>query len=218
MIDTLTAWRYWLLRPEDPTPILRPFGPHDKTVWERETHAVCRHDPAHTPPHPDCTCGLYAMTLLDVRYSVAARRWLDSFVVESSVTEHFGWSFWVRNRARIRQEWLAEQPKPVIGEIRMGDVVEEHKPQGTGHTSRSWRARSATLIALYVPEDAADTADALTEKYGVPCTVGYPSGWSQDEWDTRSQMAGCRVAEYGRTRYPTYAQFGLYPPADGAAS
>lgn len=216
MIDTLTAWRYWILRPEDSKPVLRPFGPHDTTVWHHETTAGCRHDPSHTPPHVDCTCGLFAMTLLDVRYAVAARRWLEGVAADYAYRQHKGFGNWLAFGQRFRREWIAEQPKPVIGKVLMRHAVEGHKVQPTGHTSRSWRARSATILALYVPEDAASAADSLSADYSVPCTVGYPSGWSQDEWDTRSRLDGCFVAEGTSRRYPPYEEFGLLPPTTNA--
>jgi phage tail protein X len=202
--------------PQGEPPTLRPFGPHDNTVWRRgKTVARCRHDPNHTPPHPGCTCGLYAMTLIDVRYSVACRAWLIDYLRWAVYAEKHGYIAATMFAQRATAEWAAGQPHPVIGEVRLYDPVPMCRDQTTGdgeYLSRSWRARAAVITALYVPAAAADVVDALARRYGVPCEVGYPDGWTRAEWDVRAVRDGQRISPDHPLRYPSHAALGLHPP------
>ena len=217
MAGTLTRWRYWLM-PRDEPPTLHPFGPHDTTVWRRgETVAACRHDPAHTPPAPGCTCGLYAMTLVDVRYSVACRAWLIDYLRWAVYAEKHGYIAASVFAMRATAAWAQTQPWLVIGEVRLHHAVPMRRDQPTGdgeYLSRSWRARSAVITALFVPPDAADTVDALAETYGAPCEVGYPNHWTRAEWDARAVRDGQRISADHPLTYPSHAKLGLHPPGE----
>jgi hypothetical protein len=204
-------YRYWLAKRGEST--LQPFGQHDRTKWTRETVAQCRHDSSHIPPHLDCTCGLYAMTLLDVLYAIRARGWLNELMAWNDFTVQYGgmagYALFGRKAAR---EWLNSLPVAVIGEVDLADAIESITTQPSGHEARAWRARTATMRRLYVPEGEHDLADALSAAYGVPCTVGYPTAYSQSDWDERRSSAGCRISTAHDYVWPDFEELGLYPP------
>lgn len=181
--ETITRWRYWVLKPGKTR--LRPFGPKDTTVWtDGETVARCRHDRSHVPPHPDCTCGLYATTLADVTHALACRDRLADQVGWAAYEQESGWASVTVHGRTVRPEDVQSRPRPVIGQVEMHDAVEvpNELPSGDGpYPSRRWRARSANIAALYVPTDLADVAEAISNRYGAPCHVGNPDLYSHQE-------------------------------------
>lgn len=75
----------------------------------------------------------------------------------------------------------------------------------------NWRAHSAVITGLYVPEEAAGVAAELSHVYGAPCEVGYPNCYSKAEWDARARLDGHRVDADHDLTYPSFAEFGLHP-------
>lgn len=225
MIHALTAWRYWLLPQRRGTPIrLHPFGPQDKTHWQAGTTvARCRHDPTHTPPHPDCTCGLFAMTLIDVRYSVGCRNWVQNRVRNAIERQHARDQISGYNQTTVPDpdDWVSAQPKPVIGKVQLHHAVETTQTEDIAdgeYVSRCWRARAATIEALYVPEEAAHAARVLSAVYEVPCEVGYPDSYSMTEWNQRTRLDTHLFDPGQRIKYPEFAELGLYPPGTDDAA
>jgi phage tail protein X len=154
------------------------------------------------------------MTLIDVRYSVACRAWLIEYLRWAVYAEKHGYLAATMFAQRATAEWAAAQPHPVIGEVRLYDPVPMCRDQPTGdgeYLSSSWRARAAVITALYVPAAAADVVDALARRYGVPCEVGYPDGWTRAEWDARAVRDGQRISPDHPLRYPSHAALGLHP-------
>lgn len=219
---TITRWRFWYLHPQDDTPTLHPGAAHDPTVWQRETVAQCRHNPEHIPPAPDCTCGLYAMSSIDMRYFAEAAGWIDEWMARRQLWRSGKALFWAGQQGRIRdyvQAYKDAQPPIVLGSVVLHNAKIRHcQSDEHGRATRSWRARKATITGLYVPTAVADVADDLSAKYEVPCMVGYPDNvWSRAEWDARTRdYEGMPIVTRPdgtvAVAYPTYEELGLFPP------
>lgn len=214
--DTLTRWRYWLITPErlrrPETARLLPGDPRDRSVWGgSETVALCRRDPTHRPPHPGCTCGIYAIGAVDIQYGAAGRTWVwdDSFgrvwaeahggrlsapAWPESLGEQvrFMRRWWRSGSLTDYRHWLriySPQNQFVIGRVRLRNAVPNTAPppEAGGWQFKSWRGESATIEALYVDEsDAADEAH---------CDLG--------------QLADALSGRYGvpcEVGYPLYSQ------------
>jgi hypothetical protein len=205
LIPEVIRWRYWLL-PSDEIR-LSPISPKkDTTTWLRGvTRAACRHDRSHVPPEPGCTCGLYAVGPVDIRYMVALRQWAH------------------KQRIRVKYGMLAAVlpatkvpplASAVIGEVTMFDArpfsypvtTMSHPDGGRWPEVPAVRAGSARISRLWVPEDRAEVADPLGDIYGVTCDVGDPT-YTQADWDARTQWDSDP-----HLLFPSHEDFGLNPP------
>lgn len=216
-VETLTKYRYWWLTPEGEPVDLRPIGNQDRTKWgPGTTTAACRHDETHVPPHPGCTCGLYAVGVPDIEYAVKFLNWRYQKTIEFYLRRTFGlrWSI-----TSARQTAPPMDPL-VIARVQLHNAVPRYTAISgipAAPQIQSWRAATATIEAFYLPPNAEYAADALTAKYDAPCIFGYPE-YTQEDWDARTMFDGQRTDPHLDYEFPTYASFGMYPPADRAAS
>ncbi|MCV7037108.1 hypothetical protein [Mycolicibacterium moriokaense] len=120
--------------------------------------------------------------------------------------------------------WARSQPKSVIGKVQLHHAVETTQSEDIAdgeYEVRCWRARSATIEALYVPDDAAHaarTARTLSNVYEAPCDVGYPDSYSMTEWNQRTRLDTHLFDPDRAIKYPDYAELGLYPPGTDDAA
>lgn len=225
VVDALTLWRYWHLptrrgQPRD----LRNVQAKDKTVWgPGVTHAVCRRDPTHTPPHPGCSCGIYAMSAADIQMASAVHYYArDEYTRLANLGTHG--TFGIPERPGYidaRVPWLLEQADyyvrydVIIGRVQLCDAV-QYTPDDPAQL-RCWRGRSALLEALYlsprITRDPEQLIAKFSQKYGVPCEIGYPP-YSQQDWDDRSPAD--TTDELGPDSEKAWATVGLYPPGKTA--
>ncbi|SIA00038.1 Uncharacterised protein [Mycobacteroides abscessus subsp. abscessus] len=233
--DTLTRWRYWLITPELLRPDkarLLPNDPKDKAVWEHGvTDAVCRHDPTHTPPHPGCTCGIYAIGGADIQFGSALRQvywtqrvrniWADlhgsvSPVLNPPPKSPAAMVELVRSHGWRLGRTRAYDPRNqfVIGRVRLNNAVPSAPPPADVWQLKSWRGQSALVEALYIEPSAAmddvgcdvdELAAALSDRYRVPCEVGYPR-YTQEDWDARTIPTAAHVD------VPSWRDLGFRPP------
>lgn len=216
LIPEITRWRYWFLPVDESEPVrLMPIGDYDKTVWGPGTVvASCRHDESHVPPHPGCTCGLYAVGAVDVQYAVRLLQWRYEKAIEVMLAERFGYGIGTAMvKARARKTAPKQNPV-VIGRVFLNNVVPRYTPVSNiagGVEITSWRAASGAIEALYVQADGAYAVEALSDRYGAPCVVGWP-GYAQVDWEERTRLDGHRVSDDVALGYPTFEEFGLYPP------
>ncbi|ULE32579.1 hypothetical protein [Mycobacterium sp. IDR2000157661] len=223
VIDTLTAWRYWHL----PARLgqrrdLRNVNPKDQTVWGRGVnHAVCRHNPQHTPPHPGCSCGIYVMQAVDIQLASATHYYAaDEYQRIANLGRHGTLGIPEKDGfIDARVPWIEEQASyyqqydVVIGRVRAFNVVRHQRPPDNPDQLPCWRAGTALLEALYlsnrVTRDAEQLRAKFSEKYAVPCEIGYPP-YTQEEWDNRAKPDGLNDTE------AKWADVGLYPPGKTA--
>lgn len=220
VIDPLTLWRYWFIHARrgfkrDLLPVQRK----DKTVWGRGiTHAVCRRNPAHTPPHPDCTCGIYAIGPADIHFASAAHYWAgDQYERAANLGTHGILGVERPGHIHPQVPWLQAQAAAyrdydiVIGRVQLYNAMLH---QRSHDKLKCWRGSAALLEALYVSDRVTrhpkQLCAQLSEKYGVTCEIGYPP-YTQDDWDNRTptQLLEPRVDV-------TWADLGLYPPGTTA--
>ena len=155
-IDELTRWRYWivphnLVRPS--TVKLQPGDHKDKNVWTRDgATAVCRRDPTHKPPHPDCSCGLYAINGANIQAAVGLRQFQWDAIVQHAWREMHGYTTSLTHpptlaspdmQLEIVKDWWARTREPrhdgvyigrlwhpgnlfVVGQVRMRNVLPIH--------------------------------------------------------------------------------------------
>ncbi|OCB62291.1 hypothetical protein [Mycobacterium parascrofulaceum] len=227
--DTMTAWRYWHIprhrgRPRN---ALHNVNPKDRTVWVRGiTHAVCRHNPTHTPPARGCTCGIYAMGAADIQFASATHyHAADQFQRLAELGEHgsHGLGFSAAELAKRDDEYVRDlygwahhyqSWDVIIGRIQLHNPVQHQRPPDKPGQLRCWRGGSALLEALYISDrtrDAGPLRATLSGKYGVPCDVGYPA-YTQADWDNRTQTEKLDP----RNESSSWAQVGLYPPGKTA--
>ncbi|PND58119.1 hypothetical protein CRM90_09005 [Mycobacterium sp. ENV421] len=223
VIAELIAWRYWHL----PTRRghrrdLRNVSPKDQTVWGRgTTHAVCRRDPSHTPPHPGCSCGIYVMGAVDIQLAAATHYYAaDEYQRVANLGRHGTLGIPEKDGfIDARVPWIEEQARYyqgydiVIGRVRAYNVVRHQRPPDNPDQLPCWRAGSALLEALYMSKriirDAEQLRAQLSEKYAVPCEIGFPA-YTQEDWDNRAQPDGLKDTE------AKWAEVGLYPPGKKA--
>lgn len=225
VIDTLTAWRYWHIpakpgRPRD----LRNVNPKDRTVWTRGvTHAVCRRNARHTPPHPGCSCGIYAMGTADIQFASATHyHAADDFKRLAKLGEYGSLGLGLSTSQLQQRD--DEQVKDlygyahhyamwdiVIGRVQLNGAVPHERPPDKPGQLRCWRGESAVIEALYVSSrvtrDPERLCAALRGKYGVPCQLGYPP-YTQLDWDNRTQTEKLDP----RNPSSSWASVGLHPP------
>lgn len=120
---------------------------------------------------------------------------------------------------RHKLRLYSPQNQFVIGRVRLRNAVPNAAPPptfGGDWQFKSWRGESATIDALYVEDsdaaeaahcDVGELADALSDKYGVPCEVGYPP-YTQADWDDRTTALPGDV--------PSWGELGLHPPGADA--
>lgn len=234
--DTLTRWRYWLITPEQlrrpETARLLPNDPKDKAVWGTgATGAVCRHDPTHTPPHPGCTCGIYAIGGADIQFGSALRQVYWTQRVRNIWAELHGSVSPVLNPPPKSPAAMVEllrshgwrlggtrayDPRNqfVIGRVRLNNAVPTAPPPADVWRLKSWRGESALVEALFIEPSAAtddvgcdvdELAAALSGRYRVPCEVGYPR-YTQEDWDARTIPTAAHVD------VPSWRDLGFRPP------
>lgn len=248
--DEMLLYRFWHLWRSAGSlhPRLKPQRRQDKTDWTSSPIvAVCRHDEGHSPPHPDCSCGIYAIGLADMHLvveghkhareelAVAKRCLVDgqrlggAFGGESPIS-WAGMDAELAGRpvrpGRVRGDtpegrlWgqLAALGDVylghsiVAGRVRLRGAVpySDNEDRGAGMFShaRVWRGSSAVLEALYVEEDAAAGDQEvlrarLSDKYGVPVSVGLPA-YTMADWEARTTTMSPDA--------PTWDELGLYAP------
>lgn len=222
VVDALTLWRYWHIHARRGlVRDLRNVNTKDRTMWgPGVTHAICRRDPTHTPPHPGCSCGIYVMGAVDIQYASAMHYFgRDEYTRLANLGTHG--TLGIPERAGYvdaRVPWLLEQADyylrydVVIGRVRAHQVV-RHQPDHPGQLP-CWRAQSAVIEALYlssrITRDPEHLIAKFSEKYEVPCQLGYPP-YTQDEWDNRAQPEQLDLNNEAR-----WAEVGLYPPGKTA--
>lgn len=170
--DTATGWRIWYTDPADDTPAL--YSPYWSSQARRFRHPAsknlrmrCGAHGDHSPPEPDCTCGIYAVeSVIDALYRLLYR-----------TTE--------LHRRRLL-DW-PDRAVPVLARmtmhrVRRGSDDEVFLPE--------IRAGTAEIERLYLPDDlitfeqAARLAERLSGALGVPVEVDYPC-YTLDDWQNR---------------------------------
>lgn len=246
-------YRFWHLQRAAGSlrPHLKPQRRQDKTDWTASPIvAVCRHDQSHVPPHPECTCGIYAIGLADMHLVVEGHKHARGLLEEAKrgliEGQRLGGAFegvspinWagidaeLAGRAVRRGRVCADSPQGqlagqvaalwrvyhghsiVAGRVRLRGAVpysdNEDRGPGMFDHAKVWRGSSAILEELYVEEDAAAGDQEvlrarLSQKYGVPVSVGLPD-YTLADWEARTPNMSPDA--------PTWDDLGLYAP--GAA-
>ncbi|WP_428339990.1 hypothetical protein [Mycobacterium sp.] len=213
-IAAVTLWRYWHVPTQrGQRRNLRNISAKDVSPWVRGvTHAVCPLNPEHTPPHRDCTCGLYgSVNLADVQHASACRyRALDQS--ERLIKLGLHGTLGSPQGRGIRMPQLEQQVRNdrrfdlVLGRIRAFNAIPHQRPPGSPKLP-SWRAQSAQIEALYISTrvtlDPERLRATLTETYGVLTEIGYPP-YTQADWDTRANVSDDNDS--------AWAEVGLHPP------
>jgi hypothetical protein len=115
----------------------------------------------------------------------------------------------LQEQASIYQQWDI-----VIGRVQLHGAIRNQPPPDNPAQLPTWRGASALIEALYVSSrvtrDTERLCATLSDKYGVPCNMGYPP-YTQQDWDNRARSKTLNP----RDNTP-WAEVGMYPPGKTA--